>query len=197
MARAGKPAYIHIKVNNLCDNLTAKLLSKAANSGVEVKLIIRGMCSLQTQTPHISDKIQVHSIVDRFLEHARVMIFGNDGSPFARKRRRHRFSQRCVSIDNHSGVFHPSKLLSPNELRGPPVCPGPIADKLGSRTGIRRCSTYRRCWLLSLRIRLTMPHALQCPHCNGACPGAGRSARDPDHRCTDLRWNRPGLSRRP
>ncbi len=81
LARAGKPAYIHIKVNNLCDNLTAKLLSKAANSGVEVKLIIRGMCSLQTQTPHISDKIQVHSIVDRFLEHARVMIFGNDGDP--------------------------------------------------------------------------------------------------------------------
>ena len=81
LAQAGKPAYIHMKVNNLCDNPIAKLLCKAAESGVEVKLIIRGMCSLRMEDENISDKIQVHSIVDRFLEHARVMIFGNDGDP--------------------------------------------------------------------------------------------------------------------
>ena len=81
LAQAGKPAYIHIKVNNLCDNPIAKLLCKAAETGVEVKMIIRGMCSLQTEDVNLSKKIEIHSIVDRFLEHARVMIFGNSGDP--------------------------------------------------------------------------------------------------------------------
>ncbi len=80
-AEAGKKASIHIKVNNLCDNHLAALLCKAAQQGVDVKLLIRGMCSLQTEDKDISDKIQVHSIVDRFLEHARVLIFGNGGNP--------------------------------------------------------------------------------------------------------------------
>lgn len=81
LAQAGKPAYIHIKVNNLCDNPIAKLLCKAAEAGVEVKMVIRGMCSLQTEDAKLSEKIEIHSIVDRFLEHARVMIFGNNGDP--------------------------------------------------------------------------------------------------------------------
>lgn len=80
-AKAGKPAYIHIKVNNLCDNPMAQLLCEASQAGVEVKMIIRGMCSLETEDPGASDKIEVRSIVDRFLEHARVLIFGNAGNP--------------------------------------------------------------------------------------------------------------------
>ncbi|WP_304504171.1 polyphosphate kinase 1 [Pseudomaricurvus albidus] len=80
-AEAGNPAYIHIKVNNLCDNHIAKLLCRASQSGVEVKMLIRGMCSLQTNTKGVSDNIHVTSIVDRFLEHARVFVFGNQGDP--------------------------------------------------------------------------------------------------------------------
>ncbi|MYM64307.1 polyphosphate kinase 1 [Pseudomaricurvus sp. HS19] len=80
-ATAGKAASIHIKANNLCDNGIARLLCKASNAGVEVKMIVRGMCSLRTEDPGISDRIEVHSIVDQFLEHARVMIFGNQGDP--------------------------------------------------------------------------------------------------------------------
>ena len=80
-ATAGKKAYIHIKVNNLCDDKVAKALCQAANSGVEVNMIIRGMCTLQTEDRNISDKIEITSVIDRFLEHARVMIFGNDGDP--------------------------------------------------------------------------------------------------------------------
>ncbi len=80
-AEQGKPAYMHIKVNNLCDNASARQLCLAAQSGVEVKLIVRGMCSLQTGDKGISDNIEVRSIVDRFLEHARILIFANGGDP--------------------------------------------------------------------------------------------------------------------
>ncbi|GAB3110247.1 polyphosphate kinase 1 [Aestuariicella hydrocarbonica] len=80
-ARAGRPASIYIKVNNLCDNDIAELLCQADQSGVEIKMLIRGMCSLQTGDKGISDHMEVHSIVDRFLEHARVFVFGNKGDP--------------------------------------------------------------------------------------------------------------------
>lgn len=81
VARAGKPASIYIKVNNLCDNHMASLLCRASQNGVTVKMIVRGMCSLQTDVKGISDNIQITSIVDRFLEHARVLVFGNQGDP--------------------------------------------------------------------------------------------------------------------
>ena len=73
-AKAGKKAYIILKVNSLEDRKMIKQLYKASRAGVKIQLIIRGICCL------IPDKnIRVISIVDRFLEHSRVFIFCNDG----------------------------------------------------------------------------------------------------------------------
>lgn len=79
-ARNGKKAYIHIKLNNLVDKDIIKLLYKASNEGVDVRLNIRGMFSMKTGLDGISDKIKAIGIVDRFLEHTRIMIFCNGGN---------------------------------------------------------------------------------------------------------------------
>lgn len=78
-AQAGKAAAITVKVNNLCDDEINLHLCNAAQAGVEIKLIVRGMCTLQTQVKDSSENIHIISIVDRFLEHSRVMIFHNQG----------------------------------------------------------------------------------------------------------------------
>jgi polyphosphate kinase len=73
----GKKAYIYGKFNNLTDETMIKLLSRASREGVEVHLIVRSACCLQ---PHAGEhNIRIISIVDRFLEHARMIIFHNDG----------------------------------------------------------------------------------------------------------------------
>ncbi len=77
--RKGKKAFIHAKFNSLTDIRMIKRLYKASQAGVEIRLIIRGACCLQPQVPGISENIQVISIVDKYLEHARMAIFHNDG----------------------------------------------------------------------------------------------------------------------
>jgi len=79
-SRAGKIAYITLKMNSLTDEEVITKLYEANNAGVKVKLIIRGMCSLVPGVEGFSDKIEVFSIIDRFLEHARVWIFANSGT---------------------------------------------------------------------------------------------------------------------
>jgi polyphosphate kinase len=75
-AKAGKKAFIYIKLNNLVDNKAIDKLVEAAEAGVEVVLLIRGMFSMKPEnTP-----IKAYAIVDRFLEHNRVLIFGNGGN---------------------------------------------------------------------------------------------------------------------
>src|SRR5690606_36227049 len=69
-ARAGKKAKIMLKLNSLQAHDMVDLLYEASNAGVEVKMIIRGICSLVPQKPGFSDNIEVRSIVDRFLEHS-------------------------------------------------------------------------------------------------------------------------------
>ena len=76
-AREGKKAYIHIKINNLVDKDIIQLLYKAGNEGVDVRLNIRGMFSMKTGLDGVSDNIKAIGIVDRFLEHTRIMIFCN------------------------------------------------------------------------------------------------------------------------
>src|SRR5690606_14464591 len=78
-AKKGKIAYIILKMNSLNDEKTILKLYEASNAGVKIKLIIRGMCSLIPKMKGFSENIEVISILDRFLEHARVWIFGNQG----------------------------------------------------------------------------------------------------------------------
>jgi len=80
-AKKGKPAWAIIKLNNLVDDTVIKKLYKASNAGVNIKLIIRGICLLVPGQPGLSENIEAISIVDRFLEHSRIMVFANDGDP--------------------------------------------------------------------------------------------------------------------
>jgi polyphosphate kinase len=78
-AKAGLPAYIILKINNLVDQEMIDKLYKAGKNGVSIKLIIRGICALKPGVPGLSDNIEAVSIVDRNLEHSRVFIFANAG----------------------------------------------------------------------------------------------------------------------
>ncbi|WP_323845529.1 polyphosphate kinase 1 [Microbulbifer magnicolonia] len=78
-ARAGKRAELFFKCNNLVDSELIEHLYQASAAGVKVRIIVRSMCALVCQTPGLSDNIQVISLVDKYLEHARVYIFHNGG----------------------------------------------------------------------------------------------------------------------
>jgi len=79
LARKGKDAYLTIKMNSLQDKEMIDLLYKASKAGVKINMIIRGICSLIPGIKGISENIKGISIIDRYLEHARVFIFGNNG----------------------------------------------------------------------------------------------------------------------
>jgi polyphosphate kinase len=79
-AKEGKQAYIYLKLNNLTDSETINNLYEASAAGVNIKLIIRGMISLVPGLKDVSENIKAIGIVDRFLEHSRLMIFCNGGS---------------------------------------------------------------------------------------------------------------------
>ena len=80
-AQAGYRASMTLKCNNLVDKDLVTKLYEASEAGVEIKLIIRGMCSLLPGVKGISENISAISIVDRFLEHPRVFVFYNRGNP--------------------------------------------------------------------------------------------------------------------
>jgi len=80
-AKNGNDGFIKIKINNLVDNVMIEKLYKASQAGVKIEMIVRGICTLVPSAPKISENIKVISIVDRYLEHTRFMIFGNNKAP--------------------------------------------------------------------------------------------------------------------
>ena len=79
-AKKGLPASIDIKINNLVDNKLIAKLYEASNAGVNIRAIIRGVCCLVPGIPGQSENIEIISIVGRYLEHTRVIIFHNNGA---------------------------------------------------------------------------------------------------------------------
>ncbi len=79
-AKAGTDAWMILKVNNLTDIKIVKKLYEASIAGVKIKLIVRGICVLQPGVPKLSENIEAITIVGRFLEHSRIMVFANAGN---------------------------------------------------------------------------------------------------------------------
>ena len=78
-AQKGQKAYIYVKCNNLTDEQIAEKLYRAGQNGVDIRLIIRSSCIIKPQVEELSENIRAVSIVDKYLEHARLFIFCNGG----------------------------------------------------------------------------------------------------------------------
>lgn len=80
-ANSGKPAYIKLKMNSISNNDMIKKLYEASRAGVQIQMIVRGICCLIPGVNGMSENIEVISIVDKFLEHTRLFVFANNDDP--------------------------------------------------------------------------------------------------------------------
>ncbi|MGM0482171.1 MAG: polyphosphate kinase 1, partial [Pseudomonadota bacterium] len=106
-AQNGEHAEVFIKVNNLEDKSLIVQLYRASRAGVKIRCLVRGMCSLRAGVDGLSENIEVRSIVDRYLEHARVYVFAHGGNPqiylasadLMKRNLDHRVEVACPLID--------------------------------------------------------------------------------------------------
>jgi polyphosphate kinase len=80
-AKRGRAAYIKLKLNNISDKRISAKLYEAAEAGVKVQVVVRSMCSLIPEANGLEENLQVISIVDKYLEHARLYVFADNGDP--------------------------------------------------------------------------------------------------------------------
>ena len=143
-ARAGRPARVRIKANSIVDETIVDALYRASQAGVPVELLVRGICSLRPGVPGLSETMHVRSVLGRFLEHSRVMVFGDGertevwmGSPDLMHRNLDRRVETLVRVRTppSAGSCRPAR---PVDGRRRPALGAAGRRLLGAAAGARR-----------------------------------------------------------